>query len=137
MHRVAHVLRKFDPTEWGGTETHVAEVTRRMLPLGFQGEVYAPSGPEGSSGLHPSVPLHRYAAFCPFVGPPERRRALLASSGNIVSLSLPLRLAADRGIALAHLHTGNRVGGAVRTAMRLTGRPYVISIHGPLLAQPE
>jgi D-inositol-3-phosphate glycosyltransferase len=137
MHRVAHVLRKFDPSEWGGTETHVAEVTRRMLPLGFQGEVFAPSGPEGSQGLAAGVALRRYGAFCPFVGPAERRRALVASSGNIVSLSLPLRLALDRGIALAHLHTGNRIGGGVRTAMRLTGRRYVISIHGPLLAQPE
>jgi glycosyltransferase involved in cell wall biosynthesis len=135
--RVAHVLRKFDPSEWGGTETHVAEVTRRMLPLGFQGEVFAPEGPTGSRGLDPRVPLHRYSAFCPFLGSPERRRALVASSGNIVSLSLIARLGLDEGIALSHLHTGNRIGGAVRTAMRLSSRPYVISIHGPLLAQAE
>lgn len=137
MKRVAHVLRKFDPAEWGGTETHVAEVTRRMLPLGFQAEVFAPEGPEGNQGLDPRVPLHRYSAFCPFLGPSERRRALVASSGNIVSLSLIPRLALDKGFALAHLHTGNRVGGAVRTAMRLSSRPYVISVHGPLLAQAE
>lgn len=137
MKRVAHVLRKFDPSEWGGTETHVAEVTKRMLPLGFQGEVFAPEGPDGSQGLDPRVPVHRYSAFCPFLGPPERRKALVASSGNIVSLSLVTRLALDEGIALAHLHTGNRIGGAVRTAMRLSRRPYVISIHGPLLAQAQ
>lgn len=137
MKRVAHVLRKFDSAEWGGTETHVAEVTRRMLPIGFQGEVFAPEGPEESQGLDPRVPLHRYSAFCPFLGPRERRRALVASSGNIVSLSLVARLALDEGIALAHLHTGNRIGGAVRTAMRLSSRPYVISIHGPLFAQAE
>jgi glycosyltransferase involved in cell wall biosynthesis len=138
--RVAHVLRKFDPSEWGGTETHVAEVTRRMLPLGWKGEVFAPEGPEGTKkdkGLDPGVPIRRYSAFCPFLGPSERRRALVASSGNIVSLSLVARLALDEGIALAHLHTGNRIGGAVRTAMRLSSRPYVISIHGPLLAQAE
>lgn len=137
MTRVAHVLRKFDPSEWGGTETHVAEVTQRMLPLGFQGEVHAPAGPSDRSGLHPDIPLYRYAAFCPYLGPKERRRALVASSGNIVSFNLVTRLAFDRDVALAHLHTGNRIGGGVRTAMRLTGRPYVISIHGPLLAQPE
>jgi glycosyltransferase involved in cell wall biosynthesis len=108
-----------------------------MLPLGVQGEVHAPSGPARSEGLDPSIPLRRYASFCPFLGPSERRRALIASSGNIVSLDLVPRLALDSGIALAHLHTQNRIGGAARTAMMLTGRPYVVSIHGPLLAQPE
>lgn len=137
MLRVAHILRKYDPSEWGGTETHVAEVTRRMFALGVESEVYAPAGPAASGGLPPGVPLRRYAAFCPFLGSAEQVRALIASSGNIVSIQLALRLAADTGLALAHLHTGNRIGGAARTAMRITGRPYIISIHGPLWAQPH
>lgn len=134
--KVVHVLRKYDPTEWGGTETHVAAVTARLGPLGFPCEVHAPRGPRAADrALAPGVPLRRFGAFLPVVGTSEGRRGLVANAGNIVSIDEPLRLGLDRSVRLAHLHTMGRVGGGVRTAMRLTGRHYVLSIHGPLLAQ--
>jgi glycosyltransferase involved in cell wall biosynthesis len=136
--RVAHVLRKYNPAEWGGTETHVVEVTRRLARLGWGPEVHAPRGPTAEDrALDAAVPLVRYGAFCPYLGSRAKRRALIANAGNIVSLDEPVRLLRDRGLVLAHLHTSGRIGGAVRTAMRLTGRPYVISIHGPLLARRD
>ena len=135
MPRIAHVLRKYDAGEAGGTETHVAEVTRRLLAEGFRSEVHAPFRPaRPDSAIGPEVPVVRYRAFCPFLGSARRRQALWANAGNIVSLDGPLRLARDRGIALAHLHTAGRIGGGVRSAMRLTGRPYLVSVHGPLFS---
>jgi glycosyltransferase involved in cell wall biosynthesis len=134
--RVVHVLRKYDPREWGGTETHVVEVTRQLVRMGWGCEVHAPRGPAAPDrSLDPQVSLVRYRSFNPFLGAASKRRALLSTAGNLVTLDEPLRLARDRGITLAHLHTAGRIGGAVRTAMRLTGRPYVISIHGPLIAR--
>ena len=136
--RVAHVLRKYDPSEWGGTETHVCEVTRRLPHEGWQVEVHAPSGPTAPDrSLASHVSLRRYQAFLPFLGPPSRRRALVANGGNIASLTEPVRLWRDRSLDLAHLHTMGRIGGGVRTAMRLTGRPYVLSVHGPFLANRD
>lgn len=132
--RVAHVLRKFDVAEWGGTETYVAELTRRLSARGWAPEVHAPAGPAGGAGAL-TVPLRRFHAFNPFVGSAEKRRALWQSSGNLVSLHEAWRLYRDRGLPLVHLHTQGRIGGAVRSAMRLRGRPYVISVHGPLLAE--
>lgn len=134
--RVAHVLRKFDPREWGGTETHVYEVTRRLPRLGWDSEVHAPDGPDAGAGPL-EVPLCRYHAFLPVVGRAESRRALIANAGNIASFEEPLRLFLDGGIALSHLHTMGRIGGAVRTAMRLSARPYVVSVHGPFLANRD
>ena len=144
--RVAHVLRKFDPTEWGGTETHVAAVTRHLPAFGWSSEVHAPrlrsdhptgGAKEGETSVASDVPLRRYRAFCPFLGPREQRQALWANAGNIVSLQEPLRLARDETLSLVHAHTMGRIGAGVRTAMKLTGRPYVISLHGPLFAQRD
>lgn len=135
-HRVAHVLRKYDPAQWGGTETHVAAVTSRLAAHGWAAEVHAPKGPTAPDRmLSNHVSLERYRAFCPFVGPAERRRALYANAGNIASFDELATLARDSSLALAHVHTSKRIGGAVRTAMRLTGRPYVVSVHGPMLAE--
>lgn len=133
--RVAHVLRKYDPAEWGGTETHVVAVARHLGTHGVASEVHAPHGPRAPDRQLPAeVPLRRFHAFAPFVGSAAQRRALWQNAGNLATLDEPLRLAADRGLALAHLHTAGRIGGAVRTGMRLTGRPYLVSIHGPRLS---
>lgn len=133
--RVVHVLRKYDPSEWGGTETHVVEITRRLALRGFEPLVHAPRGPTAhDEALASNVPLVRYRAFLPFVGTKKARRALVANAGNIASFEEPLRLVCDPKVQLCHLHTTGRIGGAVRTAMRATGRPYVVSIHGPMLA---
>lgn len=136
---VAHVLRKLDPAAWGGTEAHLAAIGARLRGLGIEGEVHAPvlegtdtRGADRAVGL----PVRRYQAFCPFVGPAEARRALVQNAGNVASLDL-VRAMGRSEAQLAHLHTAGRIGGAVRTAMRWTGRPYVVSLHGPVLTAPE
>jgi glycosyltransferase involved in cell wall biosynthesis len=115
----------------------VAEVTRRLVQQGWKPEVHAPRGPTGDGALAADVPLRRYGTFLPFVGTPDRRRALVANAGNIASLDEPLRLWRDRGLALSHLHTTGRIGGGVRTAMRMSRRPYVVSVHGPMMAERQ
>lgn len=137
MTDVAHILRKYNPAEWGGTETHVVEVVTRLSTYGFDAEVHAPSGPSAADTALGKIPLRRFHAFSPFVATPEKRKALLANAGNIASFHEPLRLVMEKRFGLAHLHTAGRIGGAVRTAMRLTGRPYVISVHGPMLANRD
>jgi D-inositol-3-phosphate glycosyltransferase len=137
-HRVAHVVRKYNPAEWGGTETYLAEMTKRLTQGEWGCDVYAPEGPTApDQALDPAVRLERYHAFLPFLATSERRRALIANGGNIASVDLPLRLLRDRRISLVHLHTMGRIGGAVRTAMKLSGRAYIVAAHGPILADTE
>lgn len=132
---VAHVLRKYDPEQWGGTETHIAEITRRLMERSVRCEVHAPKGPGApDTMLAAGVPLRRYQAFCPFLGSKEKRLGLVQNAGNIASFDLFWRLRADRSVDVAHVHTTRRIGGAVRSAMRWTGRPYVVSLHGPVLS---
>jgi glycosyltransferase involved in cell wall biosynthesis len=136
MTSVVHLLRKYDPEQWGGTETHVAALTAGLSKLDVTSEVHAPAGPcGGDTALADAVRLSRFRAFCPFVCSASTRRALYANAGNIASLHEPWRLLRDRNVDLVHLHTLGRIGGAARWAMRMTGRPYVLSVHGPLLAQ--
>lgn len=135
MIRVRHVLRKLDARAWGGTETHVAAITRALLAEGVASAIDAPGTGERPQAIDARVPVSRFGAFCPFIASADRRRRLWETGGNIVSLDAPIRLALDRQTSLVHLHTAGRIGGAVRTAMRLTGRPYFVSVHGPLAAE--
>jgi glycosyltransferase involved in cell wall biosynthesis len=132
------VLRKYDPAAWGGVETHLVALTRALSRLGVGCEVHAPLGPTTpDKALAARVPLVRYRARLPVIGPASKRRALWECGGNLVSAQELFRLAKDSSLSLAHVHTQGRVGGAVRTAMKLTGRPYVVSVHGPLRSGAE
>ncbi|MFO0661602.1 MAG: glycosyltransferase family 4 protein [Polyangiaceae bacterium] len=133
---VAHVVRKLEPSAWGGTETHVAAVTSRMAAHGVSTSVYAPRSPGAAAG-DIRVPIHWYDALTPYVGPAAARAALRSRSGNLISLDLPLKLMADRSLSIAHVHTAGRLAGAVRLAMRTRGLPYVLSVHGPLFADEK
>jgi alpha-maltose-1-phosphate synthase len=131
--RVAHIVRKYNPSEWGGMETHVDQVTRRLALLGWRPEIHAPQVASGSGApLDSTVPVQRFQTVAPYLGSARKRRVMW-ESGNVITLDEPLRLLWDRGLPLVHLHTAGRIGGAVRAALRLTKRPYVVSIHGPLL----
>jgi D-inositol-3-phosphate glycosyltransferase len=131
--RVAFVLRKLDARAWGGTETHVAAVAEQLAEHGWGVEVHAPSNENNERGrLSEAVPLKRFRAFSPYLGSAETKRALVSNGGNIASLEAAWRLATDPGLALTHAHVMGRLGGAARLAMRVTGRPYVLTVHGPL-----
>jgi hypothetical protein len=70
--KVAHVLRKLEASAWGGTETHVAEVARRLTRHAVTSEVHAPYGPDDA--LPEAFAAHavkRFRAFAPFLGDGE------------------------------------------------------------------
>lgn len=132
---IAHVLRKLDARAWGGTETHVGAITRHLRACGVDSDVHAPLGGSGEDGPFDAyVSVRRFKAYNPFVGSHEARERLWQTGGSIVSIEHPLMLARDKTLDLVHLHTAGRIGGGVRTAMRITGRRYVVSVHGPLAA---
>lgn len=133
--RVAHVVRKLDASKWGGVETHVAALTSALDRIGVDGEIHAPRGPAEPTTLG-RAPVRRYSALLPVLGDRTARERLWEVGGNLVSPELFWRLA--RGEAgIAHLHTQGRVGGSARSAMRLRGRPYVVSVHGPLASAKD
>src|ERR1700733_15122399 len=113
--RVAHVLRKYDPTEWGGTESAIHQLTSGLTVHGVESIVYAPRipFPGGSAdplaGAGPSV--RRFRACLPVWGlPVERRRQLVALGGNQISFDLPGALWSERKLDVIHSHALGRLG---------------------------
>jgi hypothetical protein len=49
--RVAHLLRKYNPSEWGGTESVMLQLTAELAKLGIESVVYAPKVPPGAAPL--------------------------------------------------------------------------------------
>src|SRR5439155_14297515 len=137
----AHLLRKYNPLEWGGTETAVQRLLDGLASHGIQSVVFAPrceSGapcdPLGESGHQ----LRRFSAFVPVARiTSEQRRQLVSIGGNLMSFDLGAKLLLEPGLALIHTHTLNRLGGIALTVARVRRLPLVATIHGGVFDLPE
>lgn len=139
--RVAHLLRKYNPAEWGGTETAVKRLISGLACHDVQSIVYAPHintpieyDPFAESGCR----VRRFHAFLPVAGlSPDQKQQLIAVGGNLMSFDLLPQLLREPDLSLIHCHTLNRLGGIALAAARLRRCPLVATIHGGVLDLPE
>jgi len=139
--KVLHVLRKYDPREWGGTETAVLHLMRGLRAQGVESVVLAPVPPPGRLPRAPfeadGFAVRRFRAFFPGFGlTPEQRRQHTAVGGNLLSWDLLPLLLREPGVSIVHTHALGRLGGIARVAARWRGAPFVVTIHGGALDLP-
>jgi glycosyltransferase involved in cell wall biosynthesis len=140
MH-VAHVLRKYNPAQWGGTETAVKLLLDGLIDQGVRGTVYAPkleatpaSDPIADAGHE----VKRYKAFVPVLNlSDEQREQLISVGGNLMSFDLFGRLLVRRDLSVVHTHALNRIGGIAMSVAKIRKLPLVVTIHGGVLDLPK
>jgi alpha-maltose-1-phosphate synthase len=140
--RIAHLLRKFDPSEWGGTESAVLQLTTDMAEHGVKSVVFAPRLPVGVSAPDPlaaaGCAVRRFRACMPVWGvSSERKRQLVAVGGNMISFGLFGSLWGEKNVDVIHSHAQGRLGAIGRVVARSRRLPFVISIHGGAYDLPE
>src|SRR5258708_17617739 len=98
--RVAHVLRKYHPAEWGGTETALQRLTEGLGRHGVESIVYCPATEAGDDKLSPDplagagCTVKRVRARVPVWGfAPAAPRQMLAVGGKPLAFGLPPLLA--------------------------------------------
>lgn len=139
--RTVHLLRKFNPAEWGGTETAIQRLFDGLRKHGVNSVVYCPRL-KGHSAGDPLVArgfeVQRYRAFVPVLGMSRvRKRQLVSVGGNLMSFDLISSLWREHNVSVIHSHTLGRIGGIALTIARKRGVPFVVTIHGGVLDLPE
>src|SRR5258708_27721287 len=89
--RVAHVLRKYNPAEWGGTETAIQQLFTGLRKHGVESVVFCPqiknhfaADPLAEAGCA----VKRFRAFLPVLGlSSAERQQQIAACGNLMSLA--------------------------------------------------
>jgi glycosyltransferase involved in cell wall biosynthesis len=139
--RVAHILRKYVPAEWGGTETAIQGLTAGLSAHGVTSLVYHPaaSDPPASDPLAAGgCEMHPFHAHLPIIGlSPAERREMVAVGGNLLSFDLPWLLAREPDLAVIHSHVLGRLGGIACTVARRRNLPFVVTLHGGVFALPD
>lgn len=138
--RVAHILRKYNPSEWGGTETAVKQLVDGLQEQNVESVVYSPrleKQPARDPFLESGHRVKPYRAFVPVFNLSDEQRAQLVSiGGNLMSFDLLGGLLREPKLSVVHTHTLNRIGGIALTAARLKNTPLVVTIHGGVLDLP-
>ncbi|HNX52219.1 MAG TPA: glycosyltransferase family 4 protein [Pontiellaceae bacterium] len=136
---IAHVMRRFVPDKWGGTETVVFNLARELEQNGlnspiFCTDMFARTGAEKIDG----VTVRRFRYCFPWFGlSEEAKSALRLKGGSPLSLPLFFALLFQKDLTLIHTHVGRRLGGIARTVARLRRVPYVIHVHGGRHTVPQ
>lgn len=138
--QISHILRKYDPAQWGGTETAVQRLVQGLQQHGITSAVHAP----GTATLGDIDPLRdaganiqRYRAFVPVAGiSSAQREELISWGGNLFSFELFWQLLRS-GADVMHSHALNRIAGISLMAARARGVPHVITLHGGALDIPD
>jgi len=138
--RTVHLLRKYDPAQWGGTETAIQRLFAGLREHGVEASVYCPGikqKPEKDPLAAAGCRIKRFHAFVPIVGiSPQRRRQIVSVGGNLMSLDLLPRLLREKDVAIVHTHALGRIGGIGRLLARIRHAPLVVTIHGGVLDLP-
>jgi starch synthase len=139
MH-ISHIFRKYDPSQWGGTETAVLRLIQGLQTHDISSAVHAPhcatlgdSDPIRDVG----VKVSRYHAFAPVSGITQRHRDELVSwGGNLFSFDLFAQLLQSPADVI-HSHALNRIAGIGLRVARWKKIPHVVTLHGGALDIPS
>lgn len=139
--RTAHLLRKYNPAEWGGTETALRQLVAALRLLQVDSVIYSPQIPADAALADPlrdeGHTVKRFRACVPAWGlSPERRRQMIALSGNLLSFDLIGSLWREPNIEVIHSHALGRLGGIGLTVARRRRIPFVVTVHGGVYDLP-
>lgn len=138
--RIVHLLRKYNPAEWGGTETAVLRLLEGLRNQGLESTIMAPKlprEPHQDPFRDAGFSVRRFLTFVPVAGISRaQRQQLVGLGGNLMSFDLFRLLQRERGISLVHCHALNRLGAIGRHVAHRRGLPAVATIHGGAIDLP-
>jgi alpha-maltose-1-phosphate synthase len=157
--RIAHLLRKYNPAEWGGTESVIQQLFEGLRRQSVDSIVYCPRletngsatnghhGPNGKNGVNghsvrdplaeAGCLVRRFNACVPVWGlSDEQRRQVISVGGNLMSFDLLRSLWTTPRLSIIHSHALGRVGGIGLTVARWRKIPFVVTVHGGVYDLP-
>ena len=136
--RVAHVLRRFTLSEWGGTENVVWNTVLQQRARGVDAEILTTSAlSHPGEELIENVKIRRFSYWYPYF-PMTRKVSLVLDKkgGNPFAPGLFRALRKGR-FDLIHIHCGGRLAVMCALTAHRLGIPCVTSLHGGFAAVPE
>jgi len=139
LRKVVHVMRRFAPGSWGGTESVVFHVSSELMQRKVTSSIFC-TAMHSTPGVDEmdGVIIRRFKYVFPWFGLSlDAREKLALKGGSPLALRLFFALLFEKEVSLIHTHVPLRLGGMARTAAKLRNIPYVVSVHGGHFTLPD
>ena len=136
--KIAHVVRRFSFSEWGGTESVVWNIAKQQKAQGLTPEILCTAALDkvGTEVIE-GITIRRFPCFYPYFPMPEKDRlALDKKGGNPFSPELMKALQKGK-FDIFHIHAGGRLANYTLRMAKKLSIPTLMSLHGGSCAIPE
>ena len=136
--KIAHIVRRFTFSEWGGTESVVWHIVRQQKAQGLTPEILCTSAlDKAGTEIVEGVTIRRFPYFYPYFPMPAKDRlALDKKGGNPFSPGL-MKCLKSGDYDIFHIHAGARLANCAMKLGKELGTPCIMSLHGGSCAIPE
>ena len=136
--KVAHIVRRFSFSEWGGTESVVWNIARQQQAQGITPEIICTAaldkvGEEVIEG----ITIKRFPYFYPYFPMPEKDKLALDKKGGNPFAPGLIRMLKKGNYDIFHVHAGGSLANYALRLARKLAVPSLISLHGGACAIPE
>ena len=136
--KIAHVVRRFSFSEWGGTESVVWNIAKQQKAQGLTPEILCTAALDkiGTEVIE-GITIRRFPYFYPYFPMPEKDRlALDKKGGNPFSPELMKALQKGK-FDIFHIHAGGRLANYTLRLAKKISVPALMSLHGGSCAIPQ
>src|SRR5437660_11992148 len=130
--RVVHLLRKYNPAEWGGTETAILRLFDGLRQHRVTSVAYGPRVENGAAPdplLEGGFAVKRFNACVPIWGiSRQQKHQLIAVGCNLMSFDLLARRLREPNVCVMHTYTLVRLGRITSTSARFRRIPFVLTL---------
>lgn len=136
--KIAHILRRFTFSEWGGTESVVWHLARGQKAQGLTPEILCTCAlDKAGCEVIDGITIRKFPYFYPYFPMPQKDKLALDKKGGN-PFSVPLIKALKQGeYDLFHIHAGGRLANCAIKLGKSLNTPCVMSLHGGSCAIPE
>ncbi len=136
--KIAHIVRRFSFSEWGGTESVVWNIAKQQKVQGLTPEILCTAAlDKAGTEIIDGITIRRFPYIYPYFPMPEKDKlALDKKGGNPFAVELMQTLKSGN-YDIFHIHAGGRLANCAMKLGKKISVPCLMSLHGGSCAIPQ
>ena len=135
--RIAHIVRRFTFSEWGGTESVVWNIAKQQKAQGLTPVILCTAALDKvGTEVVDGITIRRFPYFYPYFPMPRHDKLVLDKKGGNPLAPGLMKFLKQGGFDIFHLHAGGRLANYSMRIARELAVPVVMSLHGGSCAIP-
>ena len=135
--KIAHIVRRFTFSEWGGTESVVWHLAQQQRAQGLTPEILCTAAlDQAGSETVDGITIRRFPYFYPCFPMPKKDKLALDKKGGNPFAPRLLKCLEKGNYDIFHIHAGGRLANYSCRLARKLAIPTVMSLHGGACAIP-